>query len=399
MQKLGNILAGLAQGREERMLGPERAMLAKMTRLPSTSALTQTRTDLLAAHERVLAELAAEADQLDTPAERMAAEMRDRIELECRTALAQLDDEMALALERDQLQALRPAGCICLGVGGTGHLLPFVSYVLWATWCVCPESLAQQAEAARVDADVQAERDQDAAKLAAAELAERLHRANLPKRLAALTFTDFEGDPGKAVALAALRDMSPASSSRGFYLHGGVGTGKTTLVALAARQWVQRGGGALFLTLSELLDMLRPGGREMAEEVAESQADLMQRLLGTGLLVLDDLGTERVTGWSRERLFLVLNRRYDAGRLTIMTSNYSLGEMAIRLAGNDERIEGDRIAWRIKETCELIAVGGRNYRDHSGKRPAPNRPNGGRQLAAAGARLPYADDRLEELPI
>lgn len=351
------------------------------------------------AHERVLAELAAEADQLDTPAERLAVEIRDRLELECRTALAQLDDELVLALERDRLQALRPAGCVCLGVGGTGHLLPFVSYVLWATWCSCPESLVQQAEARRVDAQVGAELEEDAAKLAAAELAERMHRANLPRRLAALTFADFEGDPGKALALAALREVSPGSTIRGFYLHGGVGTGKTTLAALAARQWVQRGGAALFLTLSELLDMLRPGGREMAEEVAESQADLMQRLLGTGLLVLDDLGTERVTGWSRERLFLVLNRRYDAGRLTIMTSNYSLGEMALRLAGNDERIEGDRIAWRIKETCDLIEVGGQNYRDRSGKRAAPDRSNGTRQLAAASVRLPYADDSIEELPL
>jgi DNA replication protein DnaC len=347
----------------------------------------------------VLAELAAEAEQIESPAEMLLAQVRDRIEQECRTALRQLDAELAMALERDRLMALRPTGCVCLGVGGTGHLLPFVSYVLWSTWCVCPESLAQQAEAARVDAEICAEREQDEARRAAAEQAERLHRANLPVRLAGLTFADFQGDPGKETALAAIRALAPGGPNRGVYLYGGVGTGKTTLAALAVRHWVQDGGAALFLTISELFDMLRPGGREMAEEVAESQAALMQRLLSTGLLVLDDMGTERVTGWSRERLFLVINRRYDAGRLTIMTSNFSLGLMAKRLAGTDEPVEGNRIAWRIQETCELIELGGENYRDRSSRGARSSSQTTPRQLAAAGARLPYADDSVEELPL
>lgn len=394
MEKIGNILAGLAQGREERMLGQERAALAKMTRLPSTSSVIQSRAEILAAHERVLAELAAEAEQIDSPAEMLAAQVRDRLEQEARDALAFLDGQLILALDRDRRMAERPAGCVCLGVGGTGHLLPFVSYPLWSSWCVCPESLAQQAEAKRVDAEICAEQQQDAAKMIAAELAERMHRANLPARLTGLTFANFDGDPGKALGVRMLGDIGPAAQNRGVYLYGGVGTGKTTLAALAVRQWVQAGGMALFLTVSELLDMLRPGGREMAQDVAESQSALMQRLLSTGLLVLDDMGTERVTGWSRERLFLIFNRRYDAGRLTIMTSNYSLGQMAKRLAGNDEPIEGDRIAWRIQETCELIELGGENYRDRSGRGRPPTR-----QLAAAGARLPYADDSVEQLEL
>lgn len=383
MEKIGNILAGLAQGREERLLGPERAALAKMTRLPSTSSVIQSRAEILAAHERFVAELEAESERMETPAEVLAAQVRDRLEQEARAALAFLDDQLVLALERDRLMALRPAGCVCLGVGGTGHLLPFVSYVLWSTWCVCPESLEQQAIAKRVDAETSAEHKQEAADRVAAERAERLHRANLPVRLAGLTFHHFEGDPGKATALATLEELTPAGPNRGVYLYGGVGTGKTTLAALAVRQWVENGGTALFLTVSELLDMLRPGGREMAEEVAESQAALMQRLFSTGLLVLDDMGTERVTGWSRERLFLVINRRYDAGRLTIMTSNYSLGEMAKRLAGTDEPVEGNRIAWRIQETCELIELGGENYRDRSGRGGPGNHPKP-RQLAAVG---------------
>ncbi len=393
MQKLGDILAGLAKGREERMLGSERAALARMTRLPSTTSATSQRAEILAAHERVLAELESETATTESPAELLQAQVRDTLERELRASLAQLDDELVVCAERDRLQMLRPAGCVCLGAGGTGYLLPFVSYVLWSTWCSCPEAVALRSVAAQVDAEILAEGADELMRRAAAEQALRMERANLPRRLESLSFDDFHGDDGKARALEVLEAIAPHGSGRGAYLSGGVGTGKTTLVALAARQWVQKGGTALFLPISELLDMLRPGGREMAEEVAASQADLMARLLGTGLLVLDDLGTERVTGWSRERLFLVLNRRYDAGRPTLMTSNYSLGQMATRLAGHDERIEGDRIAWRIKETCELVEVGGRNYRER------PARSNGRAASVGAGARLPFADDGVERLEL
>lgn len=368
--------------------------MASLTRLPSTTASQQRRAELEARHRRALAELESDASGSETPPESLAETIRDQLEQQHSVGLLELDLLIADCAERDRIQAGRPAGCICLGAGGTGYLLPFVSYPLWSSWCSCPDGEELRAEARRVDAEIEAERADEQARRKAAELAIRIERANLPPRLGELDFDDFDGDEGKAEAVGHLRGLDPtnvgpggrvrepgARSNRGAYLFGPVGTGKSTLAALAVRHWVQAGGSALFLPVSELLDMLRPGGREMAEEVADSQSELMQRLLGTGLLVLDDLGAQRETGWTRERLFLIVNRRYDAGRLTIITSNYSLGEMAARLAGNDERIEGDRIAWRIREVCELIRVDGENYR----ARPESTRGTRKRQRPVAVA--------------
>ena len=66
-------------------------------------------------------------------------------------------------------------------------------------------------------------------------------------------------------------------------------------------------------------------------------------------------------------LFALIGRRHDHGLPTIITSNYSLGETAARLAGDADPVEGDRIAWRIQEMGEVIEVRGRNLR-------APERP-------------------------
>lgn len=395
MEKLGGFLEGMAQGRELRLLGPERAELAKLIRLPSTSALIQERAQLFASHQRRLAEVDVQATELGLEDGKA---VRQRLESEYLKILGPLQRRIDDAVRRDDDAEDRPAGCFCLGTGGRGHLLPGMNIPVWSEWCSCPEALAMQAQSTQRNQEIAAERAEDAAKEAAANLQNRLRQANLPDRIKGRSWADFEHAPGKQTALVALRTIADGAARgvQGVYLYGDGGTGKSTLAYLAARQRVLNGGSALYILVPDLLDMLRPGGREMAEEVADSQSELMHRLCHVGLLVLDDLGAQRESGWTRERLFLLINRRYDAKRTTIYTSNYKLGEMAVRLAGQDEQVEGERIAWRIKETCELIHMGGVNYRDRDTK-PTPTR-----QSAQVGmpVRLPYADDGgVEELPI
>jgi DNA replication protein DnaC/primosomal protein DnaI len=320
-------------------------------------------------YEARKAELAAEVAAIEGGP--LAIELQKRLRAEADLAMMRIDLQISQAVERDQLQAERPEGCVCLGVGGTGHLLPGVRHLLWSTWCVCPESLELQETARAIDRDMRREQVEQRAADQAAELAERMQRANLPKRLdqSGLTLGSFDGDAGKGAAVEAIRMLRTGSQPGGLYLFGPVGTGKSTLAALAARGWVEQGGTAFFVPVAHLLDMLRPGGQEMAEDVAESQAALKTRLTNVGLLVLDDIGAERVTGWSRERLLVVINTRYDELRPTIYTSNWDLDAMSHRLSGGDDEIEGDRIAWRIKQSCDLVLVGGRNYRAGPPTRP------------------------------
>jgi DNA replication protein DnaC len=68
--------------------------------------------------------------------------------------------------------------------------------------------------------------------------------------------------------------------------------------------------------MPELLDQIRPSG---------SHPDAaMQRAISVPLLVLDDLGGERPTDWTLERLFVVVNRRWLEGRPIIASSNLAV---------------------------------------------------------------------------
>lgn len=94
-------------------------------------------------------------------------------------------------------------------------------------------------------------------------------------------------------------------------------------------------------------------------------------ILNCHVLVLDDFGAERVTEWAREQLLLILSERYDQHRCTIITSNFSLGELARRISEGDARYadqrtttdpSGERIASRIAEVCVRVHIDGPDRR-------------------------------------
>ena len=76
------------------------------------------------------------------------------------------------------------------------------------------------------------------------------------------------------------------------------------------------------------------------------------------LLALDDLGVERPTEWAMETITGLIDARVASGLPTIVTSNFSLGELRDRWGG----MPGMRIASRLGGACERIQMGGGDRR-------------------------------------
>ena len=177
----------------------------------------------------------------------------------------------------------------------------------------------------------------------------RLREAGLPLRFLNATLHGQQPHPKTANALLS------ADGRDSFYLHGPCGTGKTFLAAGYLRHWRQNNRGRIaFVTAPRLFAELRS-----TYDGQESELQVIERYSCARLLVLDDLGSEsfKSADWLADRLYLILGERHDECRPTVITSNYDLAEMAERV--------GDRIVWRISESCGphgVIEVGGRNLR-------------------------------------
>ena len=158
----------------------------------------------------------------------------------------------------------------------------------------------------------------------AQERRERLLRYSNLGVLARFTFAtlDEEGrspDPDdrrlfqEAVAAAKVFAESP----KGWLVFAGPsGCGKTHLAAAVTHQTVESGHPALFMVAPDLLDHLR------AAYAPNSDADydlLFDQVRNAPVLVLDGLGAQVSTPWAQEKLFQVLNHRYNLELPTVVT--------------------------------------------------------------------------------
>ena len=130
-----------------------------------------------------------------------------------------------------------------------------------------------------------------------------------------------------AQALAAAREF--AEEPGGWLIFSGPsGCGKTHLAAAIANQRIQAGSQALFMVVPDLLDHLRAAYRPDSDIGYD---DLSEQLRGTPLLVLDDLGAQSSTPWAVEKLFQLINHRYNARLPTVFTTNLELAAFDMRL--------------------------------------------------------------------
>lgn len=106
------------------------------------------------------------------------------------------------------------------------------------------------------------------------------------------------------------------------------GCGKTHLAVAVAKEYRANGNTVFFQAVPDLLDALRaafsPGADALTYEA------IFEKIREIDLLILDDLGAQQDTDWAVEKLFQILNYRYNAMLPTMITANY--------LRGIDERI-------------------------------------------------------------
>jgi DNA replication protein DnaC len=154
-----------------------------------------------------------------------------------------------------------------------------------------------------------------------------------------------------------------AENPEGWLIFQGVnGCGKTHLAAAIVNYRYEAKKPALFLTAPELLDHLRsafaPGSQTPYDE-------LFHTVCNTPLLVLDDFGEQSATPWAQEKLYQVINYRYNARLATVITTTSSFDEIESRVSS---RMVDPRISMVINITAP-------DYRGDKSANPRTTRKN------------------------
>jgi DNA replication protein DnaC len=165
---------------------------------------------------------------------------------------------------------------------------------------------------------------------------DRLRALSNLKQLAHMTFDRFSPDAhglsaDQAAILRVAFDSARQYADRPegwLVLLGGYGCGKTHLAAAIANQVIERGRPVLFVVVPDLLDHLRA---TFSPNSLVSYDERFEEVRNAALLILDDLGTQSSTPWAQEKLYQILNYRYNARLPTVITSNNSLEDIDLRI--------------------------------------------------------------------
>ncbi len=164
----------------------------------------------------------------------------------------------------------------------------------------------------------------------------------------------FEKQNGNTEAVNAIADMLNGKIGKPLVLLiGDPGLGKTHLALAVGWERVLAGKSVVYWQLSELLDALRDGYRH--EDWRDNSADSYSAIMGYAkachTLILDDMGYQKDTEWSAEKLDSLVDSRYINGKETIITANTA------------------KIPDRIFDRCKdgrIVMLKGKSYRGSKG---------------------------------
>ena len=153
----------------------------------------------------------------------------------------------------------------------------------------------------------------------------------------------------------------PSKSRPGLLLVGDTGTGKTHLAVAALKVLLERGHEGLFFDYQNLLDRIRSGYDSTS---GASDREAYRSALDSEILLLDDLGSHRVTEWVEDTVTSIITYRCNHRKPLIATTNVSDSPVIDYVTPGGREIPkktlseviGVRARSRLFEMCRVVRM-------------------------------------------
>ena len=193
------------------------------------------------------------------------------------------------------------------------------------------------------------------------EFSKRVERiiknSKMSKRNLNYKFDNFSSNTSNKKVLDNLKNYSEklvnGIEKKGLILVGNNGVGKTHLACSIANKLIENGTPVIYGTLINLLAELR---NSYDTDNNISEMEIIKLYENVDLLVIDDLGKEKPSEWGLEKLFTIINSRYENNLPVIITTNYNQNSLVERLSLNGEIETAKSIISRLYEMCYLVKI-------------------------------------------
>ena len=184
-----------------------------------------------------------------------------------------------------------------------------------------------------------------------------IKNSKMSKRNLGYRFENFEVNSSNRNVFQNLKKYSEKLvneiEKKGVILVGNNGVGKTHLACSIANELMKNGIPVIYGTLINLLAEIR-NSYDLDNNVSEME--IIKLYENVDLLIIDDLGKEKPSEWGLEKLFTIINSRYENNLPVIITTNYNQNTLIERISLNGEIETAKSIISRLYEMCYLVKI-------------------------------------------
>lgn len=189
--------------------------------------------------------------------------------------------------------------------------------------------------------------------------------SKLGKRFQNSKFETFDWRPGTEKALQYAKEFVENfdnNEGEGLLIWGVSGNGKSHLAAAISHALKAKEKTVVFQDVPELLERIRS---TFNRDSKETETVIMDAFLDCDLLVMDDIGAEKVTDWVLNVLFRIIDGRNRRMKPIVYTTNFNPAKLMQRFMIKDDEmseIQAKRIVDRITGNSLIVENKGTSYR-------------------------------------
>ncbi len=185
----------------------------------------------------------------------------------------------------------------------------------------------------------------------------RIYKENyVGRKLQNMNFENFYLNQNNQYAVQVARDYVYKNKdnvqTNGLIITGKSGVGKTHLAAAIANRLIESEKIVLMGRLTTLLDMIK----ETFRDNTKSENELIELYSNVNMIIIDDLGTEKISSWALEKLYTIIQNRYENGLPIIITTRFNKQGLIERFSYSNDKDLVDATISKLYQMCYGITL-------------------------------------------
>ena len=189
------------------------------------------------------------------------------------------------------------------------------------------------------------------------EVINKIYKQNyISMKFQNLNFENFNSNSENELAIAIAKDYVnkniTSANTNGLIIMGESGVGKTHLAASIANKLIENDKIVLMGRLTTLLDMIK----ETFKDNTKSENELIEIYSNVDMIIIDDLGTEKISNWALEKLYTIIENRNENRLLIIITTRFNKQGLIERFSQSQDEQLVDAIISKLYQMCYGVTL-------------------------------------------